>query len=116
MSLDYGAGISIVSSLQTTFASLALSPYSPVDPSSLFSSMNIDIHAVGKPFQFLASLMTAIKIYGEQIGRPMVYNNLMSIFIGQHRLWKYCYQCNNTFYEDTDFDYIVSILERDSFS
>ena len=73
--------------------------------------MNIDVSAVGKPFQFLASLITAIKTYGEQIGRPMVYNDLMSIFTGQHRLWKQCYQCNNVFYEDTVFDYIVFIFE-----
>ena len=116
MSLDYGTGISIVNSLQTIFASLALSPYSPADPSALFSSMNIDIRSVGKPFQFLASLITAIKTYGEQIGRPTVYNDLMSIFTGQHRLWKHCYQCDNIFYEVTVFDYIVSILERNSSS
>ena len=109
MSLEYGDGNSIVSSLQSTFASLALSPYSLVDPSPLFSSMNIDIRSVGKPFQFLISLITTIKTYGEQIGKPTIYNDVMSIFMGQLCICNQCYQCNTSFYEDTVFDYIVPL-------
>ena len=52
MSFDYGEGKTIINSLQTLFASMALSPNAVCDPSPIFSVLNLKTNEMGDCFQF----------------------------------------------------------------
>lgn len=110
MSLDFGKGLTIGNVLQTLFASLALSPNKVIDQSDLIRLLNIDVNCPGEPFQFLSMLVVAIKEYGEQFGKPMIYEEIMSTFTGQFRQCQCCMNCRNVFYNRVPFDYIVRCM------
>ncbi len=106
MSFDYGEGKTIINSLQTLFASMALSPNAVCDPSPIFSVLNLKTNEMGDCFQFLTTVMVAFKDFLNLLGKASLFSSLTNVFTGLHKVCRCCLRCHRVFYSEDTFDHI----------
>ena len=106
MSFDYGEGKTIINSLQTLFASMALSPNAVCDPSPIFAVLNLKTNELGDCFQFLTTVMVAFKDFLNLLGKASLFSSLTNVFTGIHKVCRCCLRCHRVFYSEDTFDRI----------